>query len=778
MNISASTRLFFIVNACLAPAIHAQVSNNNDASARPSDDVVELSAFEVSTSRDIGYQSTNAAEVTRMNTPIEDIPMNISIFNQEFLTDILAVQTEDVLAYDASFTKTDENDGFKSRGFGVNANYIDGFKQAEGMGSHSVASAERVEVIKGPAAVLWGQGGFGAVVNRISKRPKWRPSSNVRLIAGAWDTFAVQVDDTRPLPVAGGNKLAYRMSIDWRDGNVYRGTYIKRIDITPSLLWQPSKWTKINLSYIYSLNERQGGWAFPLHSTSMPAFPGLLPGNRHGMYDAGGHWHDYGDYKMTHVHPDDARRLVRNVASIDVQQTFSRHLQFHGQFQYEDRSRKDYELQPEITYLTFLKDAVLIPRRYREQFRDDDNYRVRAELLGQFKTGTLSHKLIGGYAWDRWDYDRDNRITPANQSSGMTQGVAVFPDVSFADFLADPALAGFRTNRVLPLNAFDPDNSPAVPDRSTLALNQDVLQDVKIDNSEFYANEVLGLFHDRVNIQGGVRRTDTKRTVHNLKNGNTTFSNPDATTYSVGGVWHLDKNRRFTLYANMNSSFEPNFQTQPDGSFLEPTTGDQKEIGLRYNLAEGRFQGLVSWFDIKQNNVPVEDSDTGWYHQISDQRSKGVEVALNFRPAKSWDVFGSYAYTDARTTDLTRGITGIPQYLQARHVATLFNNYKFLNGPFKGLSLRVTLFYRGSRPSEHATGGGYVRPEGDWTIPSAFSMDAGASYNLRLKKRKSINIGFRIKNIFNNTERYFVAYQDRMTPDPGREWDVFLGYKY
>lgn len=779
MNKTLVYALAGFVSAHLPGMLYAQETKNNNQP--PEGDIIELSPFEVSTSRDIGYQSTNAAEVTRMNTPIEDIPMNVTIFNQEFLTDIMANETEDVLAYDASFTKTDENDGFKARGFGVNANYLDGFKQADGMGSQLVASAERIEILKGPAAVLWGQGGFGATVNRISKRPKMRPETSMRVIRAAWDTWGVQLDDTRPFAFGDGKRLAYRLSVDWREGNVYRGTPIKRLEISPSLLWQPGKYTKINLSYIHSLNERQGGWALPLHDAVYSAFPALLPGNTSGMYDAGNNWHSYKDYKLTHAISDDVRKLTRNITSADIQHTFSRHIQFRGQFQYEKRKRTDYETQPEISYLTFLQDAILIPRRYREQFRDDNNYRVRAELLGQFKTGPISHKVLGGYAWDRLDYDRNNLITPANRSTGMTSGIAYLPAVTYAQFLADPASAKVNASRVLPINAFDPDSSPALQDYATLkaALTQDVLQDIKIDNNEFYVNEVMGLFNDRLNVQGGVRYTKTKYDMFNYKNNTLRHAEPDATTYSFGAVWHLDAAKHFSLYGNMNSSFVPNYNVQPDGTFLKPTTGDQKEIGFRFNLGDGRFQGLISLFDIRQKDVPIEDEATGWYHVISDQKSKGMELALNFRVTNWWDMFGSYAYTDAETKDVNTGMKGVPQALQAKHVFTVFNHFKVTSGPLKGLNFKITTFYRGDRPSEFGTGSGYVRLENSsWTVPSAFSMDVGVGYNLRMRKKGTLSVGFRVKNIFDNTERFFVAYQDRFTPDPGREWDMYLGYKF
>ncbi len=119
---------------------------------------IALSVFEVTTARDIGYLSTNAAEATRMDTPIENIPMNVSIFNQQFIEDLLATDTSELLAYEAVAVKTNENDNFLLRGFAnPGSNFLNGFAQTAGFGSQPLANIEWVEVIRGPAAVLYGE---------------------------------------------------------------------------------------------------------------------------------------------------------------------------------------------------------------------------------------------------------------------------------------------------------------------------------------------------------------------------------------------------------------------------------------------------------------------------------------------------------------------------------------------------------------------------------------------------------------------------------------------
>jgi outer membrane receptor for ferric coprogen and ferric-rhodotorulic acid len=106
----------------LAAPAAAQLAPKPATPAKPVDETaksetISLSVFEVTTDQDIGYQSTNAAEATRMNTPIENIPMNVTVFNQQFIEDLIATDTSALLAYEPSAVKTSENDGFLARGF-------------------------------------------------------------------------------------------------------------------------------------------------------------------------------------------------------------------------------------------------------------------------------------------------------------------------------------------------------------------------------------------------------------------------------------------------------------------------------------------------------------------------------------------------------------------------------------------------------------------------------------------------------------------------------------
>lgn len=755
MKIPRTFAIITLSSGSLFGTLCAQtVNDDKNKPAAETGDVVELSVFEVSTNRDVGYQSPNAAEVSRMNMAIEDIPMNITVFNQEFITDIMAVDLDDVVTYDASFGKSGGTERFKSRGFTVSANYIDGFRQAEGIGKYLMSSKERVEIIKGPAAVLWGQGGFGAVINSITKRPQMRQRTELLFGIESFATKRVLIDDTRPLPVGNGRQLAYRLSASWRDGDNYRHNSRKNIEIAPSLLWQPTKNTKVIASYTYALDEYQGDWASPVHA-----------GNPHGLYTFDGVWHSYRN-APSNTNSDDLRHLERQVAYIDVQHAFSRHVQFRTQFQWEGRTRADYEVLPENEYIAVLKDAVLVPRRYRELFRDDNNFRARAELVTNFKTGPISYKILGGVAWDRVDYDEDQWYTATNRGKPNSQGplgYKVFPNLTYADFLVNPAAADYAVTggSVLPLNLFEPEKSP-VPERSSLTLaRNNRYRNVTTNNSEYYISGFFGFFNDHLLLVAGMRHTETDRTITSFATGLAAPSiDPSANTSSWGAVWHIDRAKRFTAYGNLNSSFEPNFQVDRDGKPLDPTTGDQKEIGLKFNIYKDRFQGLLCIYEINQNNVPVELPD-GYYTTISNMQSKGSELSLNFRPTDSWNMIGSYAYTDAKNK-----LTGAPVGQQAKHAIVLTNTYEFKKGAFKGLRPLLAVFYSSGPWSDNDEVPSRVEPV--WKASSFWTVNVGLAYTVRIFGKTRLKFSFLAKNVFDNHDDYKVLYANRATMEAGR----------
>ncbi len=159
------------------------------AAAPAGDDVIRLSEFQVSTSADKGYRAGNSVSATRIDTPIKDLPFAISAFTSQFITDIGARDLFDVVQYAPGVTSAGRefnagNAVFTIRGFDQTPQH-NGFV---GEGYVDTLTVERVEVVKGPSSVLYGQVAPGGTVNYITKRPGAKPFTSVNAQVGT-DSF-------------------------------------------------------------------------------------------------------------------------------------------------------------------------------------------------------------------------------------------------------------------------------------------------------------------------------------------------------------------------------------------------------------------------------------------------------------------------------------------------------------------------------------------------------------------------------------------------------------
>jgi iron complex outermembrane receptor protein len=778
-------RLAALAPLFLIPVLHAQRAST---SAAAEFEPVSLSVFEVTTSRDIGYQSTNAAEVTRMNTPIENIPMNVSVYNQQFIEDLLATDTSELLAYEASAVKTNENDNFLVRGFAnPGSNFLNGFAQTAGFGSQPLANIERVEIIRGPAAVLYGAGGYGGTINRITKQPQLRAFTTARLILSDHDLYRAEFDVNRPLPVFGGKKLMARVNGIHSRGYDWFGTRIEEDGVAPSLRWDMSPDTKVILEYFYSATNRPGGWATPVHAGDPK---GIVTGD--GVYriiPRDERWNSREDF----------RDVTRHVASLDIRHAFTEKLQFRSQFQYEAKDQLFQETFGSPEALTILRDTALTSRSWRRLPRDTTNYRTRNELIWNVATGPVSHRLLLGHGWIQ-QYDLNSAYHSSRNYGGLTGANLTgpgrltnaqagsrfnsYPDLTYAEFLANPNLAGFNTNLLLPMNIFNRGAEPPLPPiASRPPLHLDTETKTVLANQDYYFNDVFSFADDRVFVMAGLRYTEfERRTIawhsgalpNKVRNPSppTVSTSTDGLTQSVGAVWHVTAAKTLSLYGNLNNAFNPEFRTQPDGSALDPQEGNQKEIGLRFSLPGARIGGLVTWFDLLQDNVTEADTARpGYFIQRSGQRSTGVEVSLNGRVNENWLVIASFADTDARNDR-----TGAATALSPRFRFTMFNRFNVSRGPLKGLSFGVGSIYTGERPLTNTS----TRGEPNWgPLPDAWRFDATMGYNFRPGKgRVAYNVGLNVANVFDRTDLYYLAAWDRATIDPGRVIRFTAGGKF
>lgn len=247
------------------------------------DEIVYLSPFVVSTDRDRGYRATNATSATRLDTPIKNTPLNLEVITNLFMQDTGATSLREALRYSSGVVLTSQSDAmtdpdgdpqsagandpqgvtrksgdstFKIRGFITNQVLRDGFRRQY---SADWINIERVEVLRGPSALLYGVGSFGGVVNYIPKRPRSQPEYYIGAMFGSHSFARGEIDLTGPVIPSTPGVLDYRITAAFQgrdDFTQYFHEYHNTI--APSLIWRPFKRTEIFFDNEFGYSRQTG----------------------------------------------------------------------------------------------------------------------------------------------------------------------------------------------------------------------------------------------------------------------------------------------------------------------------------------------------------------------------------------------------------------------------------------------------------------------------------------------------------------------------------------
>lgn len=237
--------------------------------------VVQLPSFEVQTSRDVGYLASNSVSATRINVPIIDLPFAISAFTPQFMADTGARNLFDVVSYSAGvksggteFLQGDTS--YMIRGFAQYPLHDGIYESPQGNVYVDTVAIDRVEVVKGPASLLYGQIFPGGAVNYITKRAKDTPFATTTLTTGSYDYQRVKVDVNQPL-VPG--KLLFRVNAGWENYYEYVNPSKARSSvIAPTVTWKIAKNLSLTVNYQYfRRNETPPAIYLPATAVATPA---------------------------------------------------------------------------------------------------------------------------------------------------------------------------------------------------------------------------------------------------------------------------------------------------------------------------------------------------------------------------------------------------------------------------------------------------------------------------------------------------------------------------
>ncbi|MEO7598114.1 MAG: TonB-dependent receptor [Opitutus sp.] len=283
------TKLSFVsaFGALFAGLIHAQPSPE---SSPPEPDAVVLSPFEINVSKDRGWYATNSIGATRFNTPLADLPLTINVVTSEFIQTIGATNLAEAVRYSTGVIPgasgptqggagTNFSESFTIRGLPVRFVFRDGTRNWRG---NEPMFMDRVEVLKGPTAILYGESLPGGTLNYISKMPQFTPSGALSLQLDSFGGYRTNVETTGPLGTSG--KVAYLFALGYQGGESFIENMEQNyLPFLGSVILKPWSGTKIYLG-VESLKRHIDGfqnngsiaWRGPLNEGSVNRFSGGL----------------------------------------------------------------------------------------------------------------------------------------------------------------------------------------------------------------------------------------------------------------------------------------------------------------------------------------------------------------------------------------------------------------------------------------------------------------------------------------------------------------------
>ncbi|MDB6060276.1 MAG: TonB-dependent receptor protein [Verrucomicrobiaceae bacterium] len=579
-----------------------------------------------------GYVAKRSATGTKTDTPLLETPQSISVVTHDRMVAQAVTTTEQALRYTAGvLTEVTGYDlryqSLMVRGFSPTI-YRDGLRTFAS-GSYGDWQAdpqglERIEVLKGPASVLYGQGSPGGLVNQVAKRPTATPVQEVGLSVGNNDRYQGMLDVGGQVDADG--KWLVRLNGLARNSQT-QTDYSKdnRLFIAPAVTWRPSEQTELTVLVDVTQDRVTPKSWWPDKALIDHNPNGRIPVSRF----AGEPGFDHYDRDMT-----------------------------SAAYLFEHNFNEDWTFRQNARYSDFKLD-------YQHVYGDswiDDRTIARGALISRTK----------GYA-----FTLDNQAETHWSIGGIDNRVLVGVDLQRFFGYEDLGFGEAPT-----LDVYAPVYGAAFDAPETSRSKSELRQ------LGFYAQ-------DQIHIEQWVVSLGVRHDRAHTKNWDDTFAltqDDSKATYSVGVVRLFDSG--LAPYLSYSTSFEPNvFATAYDGSDLgrplQPQTGHQLELGVKYQPAGSQSLITASVFDLRKRNVTTDDLDhPGYSVQTGEVRSLGLELEGAASLTNRLDLIASYTWLDAEVTRSNDPDELHQQPVQtAKNTAKLWLDYRLDGAALNGWSV-------------------------------------------------------------------------------------------
>ena len=724
----------------------------------------QLQEVEIIGRQESSYKNTSSFSGTKTATAIRDIPQTINYVTKEVILDQGASTVNDVVKNVSGVSQyTTYNDfsirGFRTTGNRNSGNLLNGMRAQTSLWSaSSLANIERVEVIKGPAAALFGNAAPGGIINRVTKKPLLQRQYTVSVNTGSWGTLKTYGDFTGPLNES--KSLLYRLNLGYETTDGYRDLQGRNtLTIAPSFSFIPNEKTRFNVDITYYRLDGKVDRGQTIFGDadlySVPITRSLSATN------------DFLRETQMNISLGLTHKITDNLSfnSTYLNSSYSEDLREHNQ-------ANSYYMQQQGKANTgdptkILMQALLRQRTFRNNsFNNYFNY--------NFTTGLVKHTLLVGY-----DYFQVELLPGASQ---LTAGGYLLKN-------------GKTTTTFNParLNTYvvDANNNP-VTNVAVFDLNKPTIGNVMKETGKYiftsgntkptlqtshgvYLQEQLEV--SIVKLLLGLRKEFFMDYI-NYKENNEEKIEQQALIPRVGLV--ITANDNINFYSTWMKGFEPQtaaIQSDPDryGGPFDPVYSELYEMGVKTDWFNNRLSATASVFKIIQQNslydaFPAVIGKPDLKMQIGEEESNGFEFDLAGEITPNWSILANYAYIDARITKTAQNNEkdfDMQRPSTPRHSGNIWTKYIITEGPLKHLGFGAGYNFVTERY-------GQVGRRTNTTVYPGYGLVNAVLYY----KINQIQLQLNLNNVLNQT--HWVGGYDKLRSFPGapRNINASVTYKF
>jgi iron complex outermembrane receptor protein len=678
-------------------------------------------------------RSVNKRPVSIGKLPVAaiDLPQGVAVISHEVLEDQQVQRMSDVVksvngVYMAS-SRAGTQESFNARGYGFSSTNM--FKNGARMNSGvmpEMSSLERVEILKGSAAILYGNVAPGAVMNMVTKQPKFNFGGEINIRAGSYGLLKPAFDVYGPL----SKKVAYRVNGTFETADSYRDkVHSKRYYVNPSLLFKLSDRTELLVQGDYLKHDFTPDFGIgSLDNTKIADVP------RNSFFGT--------SWQYAHTQQSSASAAVKH----KLNDTWT----LNAMFSYQRYSRDYYSIE-RVQAAADGKWA----RPLNRAFNTEDYYLAQIDLTGRFHTGSIEHNVLAGIDGDRYY----TKAYSYNQPTVYDTINILHPDLYTARTdIPDASRIRSVTTPINRVGVYVQDLVKITPKLNFLAgVRFSYLQNEQPSTLDYKSN--------------GVTKTAAKY--------------DHAFSPRLGLVYKPVEN--MAVFASYSNSFTPNNGLAVDSSTLNASVIDQFEVGVKNDFLKGRLSVNVTAYRIRNNNyaqtAPFQkdgvtpNNNTNLKALIGETLSQGVEVDIAGHPLPGLDVIGGYSYNNI-TIEGSSGaaggaVKGERLVGNPNHTANASVFYTLQQSALKGLKFGVGYYYIGQRfGGWNNTINQSQKYDRLISVPGFSTLDLSAGYSF-----KRFSVMAKVSNV-TNTYNYYVHENYSINPIPPTQFTGTIAYRF